>query len=127
MARYSGKDGFVKVGATTNASVAQVNSWTLNETVDEFARKPLGVAYTQRATGHTDWTVTLDVDLDRADAQLVTMLVLGAAITFWLYDDDAPTGRTGAGVILGWTETVGPQVTTVSINAGGNAALAAIT
>ena len=126
MARTNGTDGFVKVGATSNSAVGQVNSWTLNQTIDEFARKPLGLAYTRRDTGHTDWTVSLDVDLDRADAQLMTMLSLGAAITFWLYDA-AATGQTGAGVILGWTETVsGGQVTNVVINAGGNAAISTI-
>lgn len=125
MARTNGTDGFIKVGATSNTAVAQVNSWTVNQTIDEFVRKPLGVAYSQRDTGHTDWTATCEVDLDRADAQLMTMLIVGAAITFWFYDA-ATTGQTGAGVILGWTETVGPQTTVVTINAGGNAAIAAI-
>jgi hypothetical protein len=97
----------------------------LNRTIDEFARKPLGQAYTSRDTGHTDWTATIDVDLDRADTQLMTMMVEGAAITFWLYDA-AATGQTGAGVILGITENVGPQTTTVSISVGGNAAITTI-
>ena len=87
----------------------------------------MGQAYTSRDVGHTDWTVTMEVDLDHSDAQLGTMLTMGAAITGWFYTDLANTkGWTGAGVITAAPVSVGAQTTTVSITMGGNAALAAI-
>jgi len=128
MSVLTGKDGRVRVGATSDTAVGNVNSWTLNESVDEYPNKPLGQDYTGRLTGHTDWTVALDVDLDESDAELTALLSLGAAATVYLYtDEDSAKGRTGAGVVLNWTKTVsGTAKNNVTINIGGNGALSNI-
>ena len=127
MARINGTDGAVTVGATSNASLLYVNNWSLTLNVDVFVRKPLGVANTQRDTGHTDWTGSFEADLDHSDAQLTTTLTPGAAITFWLYTDESNTeGWTGASVIESVNPTVGADTTKVTVNFGGNAALSAI-
>jgi hypothetical protein len=128
MAVLTGKDGRVKIGATSDTAVGNVNSWTLNESADEYPGKHLGVDYTTRITGHTDWTAALDVDLDESDSELTDLLSVGAAATVYLYtDEDSAKGRTGAGVVLNFTKTVsGAAKNNVTINIGGNGALADI-
>jgi len=128
VAILSGKDGRVKLGATSATAVGNVNSWTLNESADEYASKHLGSDYTSRITGHTDWTAAIDVDLDESDTELATLLVVGAAVTLYLYtDEDNAKGRTGAGVVLNFTKTIsGTAKNTVAINVGGNGTLSDI-
>jgi len=128
MSVLAGKDGRVKLGATSKTAIGNVNSWTLNESVDEYTQKPLGQDHTGRITGHTDWTATLEVDLDESDTELLSLLSVGAAATLYLYtDEDNAKGRTGAGIVLNFTKTVsGAALNGVSINVGGNGALADI-
>lgn len=128
MSVLTGKDGRVKLGATSATAVGNVNSWTLNESVDEYTQKPLGQDYTGRITGHTDWTATIDVDLDESDAELDSLLTVGAAATLYLYsDEDSAKGRTGAGVVLNFARSVsGTAKNNVTINVGGNGALSDI-
>lgn len=127
MARINGTDAAIKVGATSNSAVGQCNSFTLNETIDKFTRKPLGVAYSELDTGHTDWTATVEVDLNHSDTEFARLLTKGAAVTCWFYTDLANTkGRTGAGVVTGYTYNVGAQTTTCSVDIGGNGALSDI-
>ena len=102
-----------------------VNSWTLNKSVDEYAQKPLSQEYTSRVTGHTDWTATIESDLDSADGQLDELLTEGtAAVLYLYYDEDTPKYWTGTGVVLTVTPTVsGTAVNSVSITVGGNGTL----
>ena len=124
----NGKDGAIKVGATSAASVGNAVSWTLPETHDEYTQKPLGQDYTGRVTGHSDWVATLEVDLDNADTQLANLLSVGAAATVWLYtDEDNAKGKTGTGVITGVNYAVaGTALNHVSVTVGGNSALSDI-
>ena len=129
MAVLSGTSGAVKVGATSTTAIGNVISWTLNETLDEYPRKSLGVAYTTRdTTGHTDWTSTIEVDLDESDTILMALLVKGVAATLFLYDDTTNSkGMTGAGVVTAYSKVVsGTAANHVSVTVGGNAAIAAI-
>ncbi len=125
MAVLEGTSGAILLGATSNATYAYILSWTLNDTIDELTQKPLSQAFTSRLVGHTDWTLTIEVDLDAADTELDRIKVPGTAITVWLYvDEDTPAGWTGTGVTLGATTTVaGGAINKLSINIGGNSAL----
>lgn len=128
MAGIHGSAGCVKIGGTSATAMTWINSWTLNETKDEAIQKPLSQAHTSRLEGHTDWTATINSDLDYSDAQLVVALVLGAAVTLFLYTDETGvTGRTGAGIVYGVTyNQPGTDKATVDLDVRGNAALAAI-
>jgi len=128
MAVESGKDGQVKVGATSTTAVGRVVSWTLNWNAEEFVSSSLGIAYKQRDVGQTDWTVVLEVDLDESDTVLASLLILGAAVTLFLYTDNtSPKGRTGAGVVISQAITVaGTANNHVTVNIGGNGLITAI-
>lgn len=124
----NGKDGAIKVGATSSTSVGNAVSWTLPETHDEYTQKPLGQDYTGRVTGHSDWVATLEVDLDNSDTELASLLTVGAAATVFLYtDEDNAKGKTGTGVITGVNYAVaGTALNHVTVTVGGNSALADI-
>ncbi len=128
MAVLTGKSGAILLGATTNSTYAYINSWTLNDSVDEYPQKPLSQAFTSRLTGHTDWTATVEVDLDAADTELDRVKIPGVAITLWFYaDESTPAGWTGTGVTTAATTTVsGAAINALSITIGGNSALTEI-
>jgi len=129
MAVLSGKDGAVAVGVSSSATMlTYVNSWTLNKSVDEYTQKPLSQEYTSRVTGHTDWTATIEFDLDNADAQQAELLTEGSAVILYLYDDeDTPKYWTGTGVITAAPVTVsGTALNSVSVTVGGNGALSRV-
>jgi hypothetical protein len=125
MAVLEGTSGAILLGATSNSTYAYIRSWTLTYTVDELTQKPLSQAFTSRLTGHTDWTVAIECDLDAADTELDRIKVPGTAVALWLYvDEDTPAGWTGTGVTLGATTTVsGGAINALSVNVGGNSAL----
>jgi len=125
MAVLSGKDGCILIGATSNSTYAYINSWTLTYSVDEYTQKPLSQAFTSRLTGHTDWTVAIDVDLDASDTELDRIKVPGVACVLYLYvDETTPAGWSGTGVTLTDTTTVsGAAINKLSVNVGGNSAL----
>lgn len=125
MAVLEGTSGAILLGATTNSTYAYILSWTLNSSVDELTQKPLSQAHTSRLTGHTDWNVTIEVDLDAADTELDRIKIPGVAVTLWLYvDEDTPAGWTGTGVTLTAATTVaGGAINKLSISIGANSAL----
>ena len=125
MTVLAGKSGAILIGATTNATYAYINSWTLNDSVDEFVQKPLSQSFTSRLYGHTDWTVTVEVDLDAADTELDRIKVPGTAAVLYLYvNETTPAGWTGTGLVTGANTTVsGAALNALSITIGGNSAL----
>jgi hypothetical protein len=74
------------------------------------------------------WTATLEIDLDHSDAEMVALLVTGAAVTLFLYYDETNAkGYTAAGVVTSAPITVsGTAINHASITVGGTAAMAAI-
>ena len=125
MAVLEGTSGAILLGATSNSTYAYILSWALNQSVDELTQKPLSQAYTSRLTGHTDWTMTIEVDLDASDTELDRIKVPGVAITGWFYvDEDTPAGWTGTGVTLtAGTTVAGGAINKLSMTIGGNSAL----
>jgi len=125
MAVLTGKSGAILLGASSVSTYAYINSWTLNDSVDEYTQKPLSQAFTSRLTGHTDWTATIEVDLDTTDTELDKIKIPGTAITLWLYaDESTPAGWTGTGVTTAATTTVsGAAINALSVTIGGNSAL----
>lgn len=128
MAVLEGTSGAILLGASSNSTYAYINSWTLNDTIDELTQKPLSQSFTSRLTGHTDFNVTIEIDLDAADTELDRIKVPGTAIVLWLYvDETTPAGWTGTGKVLGATTTVaGGAINKLSVNIGGNSALVEI-
>lgn len=129
MAALHGSGGAVKLGGTSATSLLWINTWTLNETKDEAIQKPMAKAYTSRLEGHTDWTVTINCDLDYVDTDMVVFLAVGVNVTVFLYTKATSTvkGRTGAGIVFGVTyNTPATDKITVDLDIRGNAALAAI-
>ena len=128
MAVLEGTSGAILLAATTNSTYAYILSWTLNDTIDELTQKPLSQAFTSRLVGHTDWTCTIEVDLDASDTELDRIKVPGVAIVLFLHvDETTPAGWTGTGVTLGATTTVaGGAINKLSVNVGGNSALVEI-
>ena len=82
-----GKDGVVKVGTT---AVGHVRSWTIDETVDQLETTAMGDAYKTRCLALKDWSGSMDVLWDTADAGQ-TALVVGATVNITVY----PVGETG--------------------------------
>ena len=128
MAVLTGKSGAILIGATTNSTYAYINSWTLNDSIDEYTQKPLSQAHTTRLTGHTDWTCTIEVDLDTTDTELDRIKIPGTAAVLYLYaDETTPAGWSGTGVVLTATTTVsGAAINALSVTVGGNSALAEV-
>lgn len=125
MAVLEGTSGAILVGATSNSTYAYIRSWTLSDSIDELIQTPLSQAYKSRLTGHTDWTCTIECDLDAADTELDRIKIPGTAAVLYLYvDEDTPAGWSGTGVVLTAATTVsGGAINSLSVNVGGNSAL----
>ena len=98
MATHSGHAGVVKVGAS---AVAEVTSFTINQTGAVIDDTNIGDAWTTNIAGLKSWTASVECHWDETDAAQIALTV-GAAVTLSLYPEGTATTAsyfTGAAVI----------------------------
>jgi hypothetical protein len=99
MAKVRGNDGVVKVGANT---VASVNRFTLDETMEPIDDTDLGTQAKEFAAGDTSWTAEIECKWDKADSTGQGAMTIGTSVTIALQPEGDTTGderRTGTALI----------------------------
>lgn len=89
MAVRHGKDGVVKVGANT---VASVTAWSLSEKIATVDKSAIGDTDETHLVGLKSGSGKVDCLLDPADANGQEALTLGASVTLNLYPQGTTTG-----------------------------------
>jgi predicted secreted protein len=98
MATHTGSEGTVKIGTVT---VAEIRSYTLNETADTVEDTTMGDSARTHKPSLTSFDGSLDVYWDETDAGQVA-LPINAEITLNVYPEGAVTGDTfysGAAIV----------------------------
>ncbi len=91
MATHTGKDGVVKVGAN---DVAEVCSFSLNETADTVEDTTMGDAARTHIVTLTSFDGSLDVYWDETDTNGQIALGVGSSVTLALYPEGDASGAT---------------------------------
>ena len=91
MATHSGKDGIVKVGANP---VAEVRSFSLNETADTVEDTTMGDSARTHIVTLTSFDGSLDVYWDETDTNGQIALGVGSSVTLALYPEGDGAGAT---------------------------------
>ncbi len=91
MATHSGKDGIVKVGANP---VAEVRSFSLNETADTVEDTTMGDSARTHIVTLTSFDGSLDVYWDETDTNGQIALGVGSSVTLDLYPEGDGAGAT---------------------------------
>ena len=100
-----GKEGVVKVGTNT---VAETQSWTLNETTDVAETTAQGEDDKTYITGQSGWTASVSAQLVPTDTSGQGALTKGASVTIKLYPAGAASGdaeRSGSAIVTSVSET----------------------
>jgi len=101
MANHKGSEGVVKVGANT---VAEVRSYSLEETGDTVEDSVMGdTARTYKPT-MTSWTASMDIYWDETDSTGQGALTIGSEVTINLYPEGDTSGDTyysGSAIVTG--------------------------
>jgi len=125
MATHIGSEGTVKIGANT---VAEIKSWSVDETANVADDSSLGDAWATHLAGMNSWAGSLDCHWDETDATGQGALTAGASVTLNLYPEGATaadTYYTGTATVTGISRSVGgnDDVIAVSFSFTGNGAL----
>ena len=91
MATHTGKDGVVKVGAN---DVAEVRSFSLNETADTVEDTTMGDSARTHIVTLTSFDGSLDVYWDETDTNGQIALGVGSSVTLALYPEGDGAGAT---------------------------------
>lgn len=128
MATFHGKEGVVKNGSN---AVAEVNSFTLNSSVETSDDTVMGDTWRSHKTGFKTWNGTVECQWDDTDTNGQESFTEGASVTIHLLPEGTDTGSydyTGTATI---TEVVHNQVkdgiVTRTFNFLGNGALSRTT
>ena len=100
MATHKGSEGTVKFG--THA-VAEVRSWTINQTADTIEDTTMGDASRTFLASLTSWDASLEVFWDETDTSGQATAV-GSTVTLNVYPEGATTGDTyftGSAIVTG--------------------------
>lgn len=101
MANHKGSEGVIKVGANT---VAEVRSYSLEETGDTVEDSVIGdTARTYKST-MTSWTASVDIYWDETDSTGQGALTIGSEVTINLYPEGDTSGDTyysGSAIVTG--------------------------
>ena len=86
---YSGKTGYIKLGATASAKVvAHMNSFSLSQATDIIEIVSFGNAYKEKIPSIKDWTATADGHCDfetgKGQAELYAAYENGTIVTIGL-------------------------------------------
>lgn len=107
MATHTGSEGTVRVG--TNA-IAEIRSYSLEETADTVEDTSMGDAYRTFKTTLKGWSGSVDVFWDETDTNGQVALVVGAEVTANFFPEGATAGQTekyysGTAIVTGKTVT----------------------
>ena len=101
MATHKGSEGVVKVGAN---AVAEVKSYSIEETGDTIETTTMGDAARTYTPSLTSWTASVDVFWDETDTTGQGALTTGAEVTLNVYPEGDTTGDsyyTGSAIVTG--------------------------
>ena len=91
MATHTGSAGVVKVASNT---VAEVKSWTLDQTQDTVEDTALGDTVKTLKATQSSSTGTIDCHWDETDSTGQGAMTIGATVTLNLYPEGADSGDT---------------------------------
>lgn len=124
MANHTGSEGVIKVGAN---AVAEVRSYTLNETADTIEDTTMGDTSRTYISSLKSFNGSLDVYWDESDTTGQGALTVGSSITLNVYPEGSTTGDTyysGTAIVTGLTITASfDGMVEASINVQGTGAL----
>lgn len=101
MANHKGSEGTVAVGANT---VAELTSWSLEESAATIDDSTLADTVTTMQVGRTSWTGGAECFWDETDTNGQEALTIGASVTLNMYPEgSASTDRyaTGTAIVTG--------------------------
>jgi len=91
MANHTGSEGTVKIGTNT---VAEVKSWSIDETADTIEDTAMGDTDRTYKTGLKSWSGSMDCFWDETDTTGQGALTTGASVTLAVYPEGAVSGDT---------------------------------
>ena len=105
MATHKGSEGLVKVGSAT---VAEVKSYSLEESADTLETTKMGDAARTYLPSLTSFSGSVDCFWDETDSNGQVALSVGASVTLVFYPEGAASGDTyysGTALVTGKTIT----------------------
>lgn len=105
MATFAGKDGVVKSGSDT---IAEVKSFTINQTADTAEDTALGDTWRSHVTTLKSWDGEITCHFDDTDTNGQEALTVGSSITLNVYPEGDSSGEyelSGSAIITGVTIT----------------------
>ena len=105
MATHKGSEGLVKVGSAT---VAEVKSYSLEESADTIETTKMGDAARTYLPSLTSFSGSIDCFWDETDTSGQVALAVGASVTLVFYPEGADSGDTyysGTALVTGKTIT----------------------
>lgn len=107
MATHTGSEGTVRVGVN---AIAEIRSYSLEETADTVEDTSMGDAYRTFKTTLKGWSGSVDVFWDETDTNGQVALVVGAEVTANFFPEGATAGQSekyysGTAIVTGKTVT----------------------
>jgi len=105
MATHKGSEGLIKVGSAT---VAEVKSYSLEESADTIETTKMGDAARTYLPSLTSFSGSIDCFWDETDTSGQVALAVGASVTLVFYPEGADSGDTyysGTALVTGKTIT----------------------
>ena len=105
MATHKGSEGLIKVGSAT---VAEVKSYSLEESADTIETTKMGDAARTYLPSLTSFSGSIDCFWDETDTSGQVALAVGASVTLVFYPEGAASGDTyysGTALVTGKTIT----------------------
>jgi predicted secreted protein len=128
MATHTGSEGVVKVASN---QVAEIRSWTVDETADVLEDTSMGDTARTYKSSLTNFTGSMDVYWDETDTTGQGALSIGSEVTINVYpegDDSGDTYYTGTVIVTGVSRTASfDGMVEASISFQGTGALSATT
>jgi len=105
MATFSGNDGVVEIGAN---NMAEVRSFTVNQTAETIDDTAIGDAWRSHLTGLKTWDGTVECIWDDTDTTGQEALTIGTSVSLTLCPEGDTTGDytlAGTATVTGVTQT----------------------
>ena len=124
MSTILGQNGKVKVA---NSAIAEVKSFSIEETADTIDTTVMGSQYKEFRAGKTSWSGSIEAYWDETDTTGQLVFKIGTEVNLELYPDSDEVGKTkysGVAYITGITKQVAQDgVGEISFNFQGSGAL----
>ena len=91
MAVHAGSEGTVKIGSNT---VAEIRSFSIDETHDAIEKTALGDSYRSFTVGLRSWAGTIECWWDETDTNGQGAMDVGSSVTLNVYPEGADSGDT---------------------------------